>query len=584
VIPGGTRSKAAAYFRRLPVQLVALLSLALFPLGVIALYQTGEVIEEARQVNRAVLMERTVAAGALERELIQRAAGASQALGVSLVRMPVDDCNATLDRFVDSDPSFLSARLHDADGRQLCRSRLGAAPAAAGTGTPLPVPDTDSGISIEPASDEYGIPVVRVTQRIGDDDSPGGFVSLSIPLRVANALISGGAENPSRDLRLAVVGSGGRILAQSHEATDTAEHLPRNIRTETLFELQGTTFEAVATNGDTRVFAVSSIIDDEAALVGSWPLQAALADTWTLEALVPLLYPIVMWLVGVTAAYVGLQRLVIRHITVLRSGMRRLALGELRGGRIELDNPPEELRETERAFNRMVLLLAQAEAQQEQDLRDKEVLLKEVHHRVKNNLQLIGSIMNMQARNARTPEARRMLDSLRIRVRGLATMHRSLYSSPEMTTVPAGDMIETLVNDLASVAGQRDLDVQLRLEPVELYPDQAVPLSMLVAETVTNAVKYAGRNADGETFIRVGLGIDDTALVLLRVENSVPPAAAGSDPDREPAGDGLGTRLIAAFEQQLRGQSTISQTDRTYLFELRFQRRDFEADAADPTA
>lgn len=572
--PGSLELRTRTFLRRLPVQLIVLLTLALFPLGVISLYQTGEVLEEARERNRATLMERTVAAGMRERELIQRAAGASQALGLAVVGMTVDACGAALDRFIASDGDFLSARFHAVDGRLVCQSG-GAAQAERGRLSPVVEP-AETSISIRPASESFGTAVIRVTRPVRDNGTLVGFISLSIPLRIAEALIATSQRETGDNLRLAVVARDGVVIASSHESPGSGGYLPRAMSAGMLFDLQGATFEAEAGNGERRVFAVSRMIDGQAALVGSWPQRAALGQDWTLATLTPLVFPILMWVMGTVVAYFGLQRLVIRHITALRSAMRQLALGELRSGRIELANPPEELRETERAFNRMVFLLAQAEAKQEQDLRDKEVLLKEVHHRVKNNLQLIGSIMNMQARSARTPEARRVLDSLRSRVRGLATMHRTLYSSPEMTTVQSGAMVESLVKDLAGGAAQRRMDVITRLEPVELYPDQAVPLSMLVAETVTNAVKYVGRRPDGVARIEVDLDHDDRGLVTLTVENTKGSALTASSDEEEAAGDGLGARLITAFAQQLHGKFEVIETDDSYRFILQFQRREFE--------
>jgi two-component sensor histidine kinase len=245
-----------------------------------------------------------------------------------------------------------------------------------------------------------------------------------------------------------------------------------------------------------------------------------------------------------------------------------------------MDNPPEELRETERAFNRMVLLLAQAEAQQEQDLRDKEVLLREVHHRVKNNLQLVGSIMNMMARNARTPEARRMLESLQRRVRGLAMLHRTLYSTPEMTTVDGAEMLRALIGDVTQGTRMRDLTVESDLCPVDLFPDQAVPLSMILAEAMTNAVKYCGRPGDGAPAgIAVTLACEsDSAMVELRIENTRGRPLMPTDDDA-PTGDGLGQTLMKAFERQLGGVSTIDDGPDLYVYSLRFERRDFEPGA-----
>ena len=256
--------------------------------------------------------------------------------------------------------------------------------------------------------------------------------------------------------------------------------------------------------------------------------------------------------------------------------MRRFALGERSAQSLRLDAPPGELADAERAFNRMALIISDAEARREADLRDKEVLLKEVHHRVKNNLQLIASIMNMQARNARSPETKQMLAGLQQRVRGLAMLHRTLYTTPELTTVDGADLIRTVVNDVTQALDADDLALEMSLDRVDLYPDQAVPLSMLLAEAVTNAVKHIGRAPDGRTAIDVSLVTEDDGRVRVSVSNTKGERLPGRQPPHEDEPSGLGTRLMAAFVAQLDGSAETEETDERYVYTVTLQARDFE--------
>jgi two-component sensor histidine kinase len=306
--------------------------------------------------------------------------------------------------------------------------------------------------------------------------------------------------------------------------------------------------------------------------VGSWPSLAT--GTGAMAGLTAMLLPVAMWFAGISVAIFGLQRLVLRHISDMRSAMRRFALGERGEGLLALQDPPLEMEELERAFNRMALIVTDAEARSEADLQDKEVLLKEVHHRVKNNLQLIASIMNLQIRRAHSPEAKRLLTGLQRRVRGLAMLHRSLYTTPDMTTIDSRDLISTVVQDASSLLPDRKQRVETELASIELYPDQAVPLSMLIAEALTNAFKYGDAGSDEP--IRVKLEQLDGERARLVFTNPVQPGVETITTE----GDGLGTQLMTAFVRQLEGESRSGIEDGRYVFEASFARRGFETMSA----
>ena len=562
--------------RSLPVQLVGLMSLALLPLGLISLYQTRSVLEEARTLNRASLKGRTIEAAMAERELIQEALGAAQGLSAAISLDDAGGCTALMKRFVDLHPQFIHAGFVRADGVMECSS-AGVVRDFAGT------PEYRAAIAADGRSVEINrrgaitgrsVVLVRYQLRLGNEVL--GYTTISIPHSVANALMT--TQESGAGLLLATINRNGELVSASGSIDDAQSFLPREVPLQELFRRAGETFDAVSGDGTSRVFSVSSMVPGDVVLVGSWPG----INPWRPESLwrgwVSLTFPVLMWAAGILVAYFGVQRLVIRHIGALRSAMRKYALGDLEGGRLELDNPPEELQDTERAFNRMVLFLAQAEAQKEQDLRDKEVLLREVHHRVKNNLQLIASIMNMQGRAARTPEARQMLAGLQRRVRGLAMLHRTLYTSPEYTTVDAEELIDALVKDLTSAAGIPGVEITMQIEPVRLFPDQAVPLSMLLAEALTNAIKHVGASRpDTEPLLSITLDKDAASnRAVLAIENTkgAPPKEDASNPQIQ----GLGSRLMAAFVSQLEGVAHVEETSDIYRYEVAFILRDFEAE------
>ena len=118
----------------------------------------------------------------------------------------------------------------------------------------------------------------------------------------------------------------------------------------------------------------------------------------------------------------------------------------------------------------------------------------EVHHRVKNNLQVIASLLNLQASRIRVPEARAEFQAARDRVRALATLHRHLYADGELHTINMRSFLAELCGQLFQAMGELEgTRIQMLIDAPELRmsSDQAVPLALIVTEAVTNSVRYA---------------------------------------------------------------------------------------------
>jgi len=557
-----------AWSRSLGARIAFLMSLAMLPLGLISVYQTHVVVEEAQALTRAALLSETVAAATGERELIQQALGAAQGLASAVPLVDSRECQRILADFIDSQPLYIFAAYVQKSGLMDCSSS-GEVRDFSGTSTLEGL--SGPAVRMRRSGAVTKQSVVLASHPVMEGEIELGWLTISIPHSVANALM----ENtlPNQELKLASINLDGDVISSTSGVDAAPGFLPRDIPLSGLHDRVGLAFRAPSGSGEERFFAVAPMIDDTLVLVGSWPVSVAEATGNGPRALTAIIFPALMWVTGIIVAFYGLQRMVVRHIRQLRSAMRKFALGERRDSYLELANPPEELEEAQRAFNRMALIISEAELRQERDLRDKEVLLREVHHRVKNNLQLIASIMNMQSRSARSAEARHMLAGLQRRVRGLAMLHRTLYTTPDMTTVDSGDLIRTVVEDVSSLSQDGQIDLRVEIENFPLFPDQAVPLSMLVTEALTNAYKYVGTSTDGNKEILISLTETD-GKVRLKIENSVP---EDTDPDviAEEQNDGLGNRLMTAFIRQLNGELDKIQKPGHFGMHITFIRRDF---------
>jgi PAS domain S-box-containing protein len=184
------------------------------------------------------------------------------------------------------------------------------------------------------------------------------------------------------------------------------------------------------------------------------------------------------------------------------------------------------------------------------NLQEKEVLLKEVHHRVKNNLQIVSSIFNLQT--AHVGEDERVLGLLRDsrdRIRSMAYIHESLYQNKDLSSIDLGGYIEGLSRSLMmsySLSGKVELHTEL--EPVELVLDQAIPCGLILNELISNALKHAfPGQLPGN--IRIGLSCSGD-LVRISIRDDGPGFPKGLDPNKD---GNLGLELVRTLVDQLDG-------------------------------
>ena len=207
-----------------------------------------------------------------------------------------------------------------------------------------------------------------------------------------------------------------------------------------------------------------------------------------------------------------------------------------------------------------------------------ELLMQEIHHRVKNNLQIVASLLNLQASRIKVPAARAEFQSARDRVRALATVHRHLYAHGELHTINLRAFLAELCGQLFSAFGEvPGVRIALHIDAPELQmsSDQAVPLALIVTETVSNAVKYAfpdGRRGN----VTVKLTADDETAELAVIDDGVgleAGQAASGDGVGEGRRDGIGLQLIRGFARQLGGTLSVEDGNGTrYVIRLPLRR------------
>jgi len=195
----------------------------------------------------------------------------------------------------------------------------------------------------------------------------------------------------------------------------------------------------------------------------------------------------------------------------------------------------------------------QAEERLRASLREKEVLLTEIHHRVKNNLQVVSSLLDLQADTVQDTDAYQAFHETRARVKSMALIHERLYQSSDLAHIDAGQYVQEMLDYLlgAYAAGAGDITASVHADEVALGVDTAIPCGLIITELVSNALRHAfpAEETAGQGEIRVELRRLDGQLCLMVSDNGV-----GLPPDLDFYGtESLGLQLVNILIDQLDG-------------------------------
>jgi PAS domain S-box-containing protein len=192
----------------------------------------------------------------------------------------------------------------------------------------------------------------------------------------------------------------------------------------------------------------------------------------------------------------------------------------------------------------------QAEEQIRASLEEKDVLLKEVHHRVKNNLQIVSSLLNLQSRSVADGATLEMFRDSQARVKSIALIHEKLYQSPDLARIDFAGYARDLVAHLFQSYQIHPGVIRLRIDVADVSPglDTAIPCGLIINELVSNALKHAFPE-DREGEIYVGLHLEDDQTVLTVSDDGIGLPVALDFLDTE----SLGLQLVVTLVKQLEG-------------------------------
>ncbi len=213
--------------------------------------------------------------------------------------------------------------------------------------------------------------------------------------------------------------------------------------------------------------------------------------------------------------------------------------------------------------------LYRSKGEVEQRMREKEMLLKEVHHRVKNNLQTVSSLLRMQGREIEDDAVKSLIRSSQNRVVCMAMVHEMLYMREDLAKIEYRSYVQDLGNYLIKSIKGPESKIRLKIDvpEIELGIDTAIPLGLLINEAVTNALKYGFKDQE-EGEISIGLEKENKTEYILRIGDN----GVGFPEEITPASTkSLGLKLIHNLSRQLKGSVIRDSSKKGTNYVIRFQ-------------
>jgi two-component sensor histidine kinase len=213
----------------------------------------------------------------------------------------------------------------------------------------------------------------------------------------------------------------------------------------------------------------------------------------------------------------------------------------------------------------------QHEKELQQSLKEKETLLQEIHHRVKNNLAVVSGMMQMQVFEEEDENVKQKLSDGINRIQTMGNIHELLYQSESFSRVDADKNIRKLVTDVVNTFQIGiDLDIAFDLQKISLNINQAIPFSLIINEVTTNVMKHAFVDQKQGT-LSVSLTEEDNVVSIHIVDNG---QGLPDNFDRISNSNSLGLKLIKTLSTQLDGEYTYKSLDEDTLFTFSFEKAD----------
>ncbi|MAZ91048.1 MAG: hypothetical protein CMF76_03660 [Maricaulis sp.] len=540
--------------RGLRLQLLAILTLSLSPLLVLSVAQGVIEFREESARQRDSLHSALVEASADLAGELDRVSGVVTALAnyPDIGSLSGRRCVDTLAAVRAAQPIYSNIKLIDRDGVIVCAAVETVdsnSVQLAGLDWFVRLREGEEEVFSDVYLDWWTVqrPVMTVARRLVADGEFAGAVAVDIDTRPARSLLQ--MQALPREASLALSDADGNLA-----------YIPDGPREERISRLPDGVLARVRETGEPVMLENVSGLAGRALLVA--PLAgrdiqlvliapSLILGSWAgFDIVGTVLVPSLMWLLALLCVSLAVDFFVLRWLSYLGRMARLYGSGRLGLQPVRASRAPAEIRTLAETMASMANDLEARTAELENEAEQRGALLREIHHRGKNNLQVTMSFLNIQARRTSDAEARRVLSEAGGRINALALVHRTLYENDDLRVVEMAPFLEQLLYHLrqASTVYGCDVDTRVEADNVELDPDIAIPAALFITEAVTNAYKHAFEP-----------GMSEPGLVTVSLERISEGEATVSVSDNgkgyaEGAGKGMGSSLMEALAQRLGGE------------------------------
>jgi two-component sensor histidine kinase len=525
--------------------LVLIVVAALLPIGTLSVFQALSTLEHSRTLIGNQLVTSALATTARERDPIIVSKQLLMTLSkLKAVRDAGAGCDEALKTGLGTIPAFLNLARSDAQGRVQC-SVLPFEPGLSFANTPWwqrgikSREFTISGPTIGQISRKRVL--IGMQPITADDGRNIGAVTVAIDglwleRSLAQSQRATGATTAILD------GSGTAVLKSADVPLPHFDVKAGNAEVA----------EAKARDGVAWMYAVAPLYDDELYVAYAKPTDQLMA-TSVKQVRISLLLPMVALLIASLAIWFGTNRLVLRWLESLRVLTAQFAQGNYAGDHEQYAKAPREIGLLSTDLHSMANDIEARGKDLQAALDIKTALTHDIHHRVKNNLQIVSSLLNLQAAKIQDPAARDALGQTRARIGALAQIHRLLYEESHDSdhgNVNIASLLNALCVQLRALhRGQSDVqlacDVASHIVPI----NNAVPLTLLAVEAITNAYRHG--------FAPGKKGSIAVHFVVVEDQANLSVVDDGGGFDKAHAAESMGRQLMDAFAQQLEGSLDI---------------------------
>ncbi len=537
------RGRGAAAITSIRVRLAVALCVALLPVLVLGGLQTVFAFRAEADLREQGLEQAAERGAAIARARIEAAGVLLQTLGPGSVGL---ECAQRLADVQARLPGYANLIQFDAGGRVACAAGTTPPDAARASrpwfqalvaGEPLVVASAPgAAYATEPAV----LAAVRA-------DGPGGrfdgamvavLTLRSLRLETTSRFMPDGAE-------IALTDSRGVVFAATEASAFNTPPLGWLTKAT---ERGAVLWSGKDRQGRQRAYSAAPLIDGGVFVFLSTPSPGLLSWAW-INPISRLALPLLAFGLALGAVLYAAERAVIRWIVYLQRVAAIYAKGRFTVRPLQAERAPPEIRELAATLDDMAAAIVARDASLMDSLAEKDALMREIHHRVKNNLQIITSLLNMQQRALTDPAAKAAMNDTRQRITAMAQIYRALYQGPDLKRVDLRPFLEELTALLlagdASVTGP--VRTEVHADPLVIDPDRLAPIALFAVEAITNAQKHAFAERGGLLSVNFVVRGQEAEL---SIGDDGPGAGEG-------LAAGVGRTLMNAFARQLRGNVTF---------------------------